>query len=71
MISLMGLVVIGIRMPGWLLPWIVPVEMGWSLLKVTGIPWMKRQALANRGENYRAYQRMTNAIFPWFSRGSQ
>ena len=48
-----------------------PIGMGWALLKVTGIPWVERQALASRGEDYRAYQRTTNAFFPWFPRGSQ
>jgi steroid 5-alpha reductase family enzyme len=44
---------------------------GWALLKVTGIPWTERQALASWGEDYREYQRTTNAFFPWFPRGSQ
>ena len=64
-------VVMGVGTPGWLLTWIGPIGMGWALLKVTGIPWVERQALASRGEDYRAYQRTTNAFFPWFPRGSQ
>ena len=64
-------VVMGVNMPGWLLTWVGPIGMGWALLKVTGIPWTGRQALASRGENYRAYQRTTNAFFPWFPRDSQ
>ncbi len=43
-----------------------PVVMGVALLKVTGIPWTEAQALATRGEEYAAYQRSTNAFFPWF-----
>jgi steroid 5-alpha reductase family enzyme len=57
--------------PGWFLTWIGPIGMGWALLKVTGIPWVERQALASRGEDYREYQRTTNAFFPWFPRDSQ
>lgn len=64
-------VVMGVNTPGWLLTWVGPIGMGWALLKVTGIPWTERQALASRGENYRAYQRTTNAFFPWFPRDSQ
>lgn len=64
-------VVMGVSMPGWFLTWIGPVGMGWALLKVTGIPWVERQALVSRGEDYRAYQRTTNAFFPWFPRGSR
>lgn len=37
-----------------------------SLLWVTGIPWAEAQALANRGDDYRHYQRTTNAFIPWF-----
>ncbi len=29
--------------------------MGLALLKVTGIPWTERRALASRGEDYRGY----------------
>jgi steroid 5-alpha reductase family enzyme len=58
-------VVMGMGAPGWLLTWIGPVGMGWALLKVTGIPWVEQQALASRGEDYRDYQRTTNAFFPW------
>jgi len=61
-------VVMGVNTPGWLLTWIGPIGMGLALLKVTGIPWVERQALASRGEDYRAYQRTTNAFFPWFPR---
>ena len=64
-------VVMGVSMPGWLLTWIGPIGMGWALLKVAGIPWVERQALASRGEDYRAYQRTTNVFFLWFPWGSQ
>lgn len=64
-------VVMGAYTPGWLLTWIGPIGMGWALLKVTGIPWTERQVLASRGEEYRAYQRKTNAFFPWFPRDSR
>jgi steroid 5-alpha reductase family enzyme len=64
-------VAMGATTPGWFLTWIGPIGMGWALLKVTGIPWVEGQALASRGEDYREYQRTTNAFFPWFPRGSQ
>ncbi|MDZ4733776.1 MAG: DUF1295 domain-containing protein [Nitrospirota bacterium] len=64
-------VVMGVSTSGWLLTWIGPVVMGWALLRVTGIPWAERQALVSRGEDYREYQRTTNAFIPWFPRGSQ
>jgi steroid 5-alpha reductase family enzyme len=64
-------VVMGVSTPGWLLTWIGPVGMGWALLKVSGIPRAERQALESRGEEYREYQRTTNAFFPWFPRDSR
>ena len=59
-------VVMGVSTPGWLLTWIGPIGMGWALLKVTGIPWAERQALASRGEDYRDYQRTTSSFIQWF-----
>jgi steroid 5-alpha reductase family enzyme len=61
-------VVMAIGAPGWPLTWIGPMAMGWALLKVTGIPLAEAQALASRSEEYRIYQRTTNAFFPWFPR---
>ncbi|MEM8945060.1 MAG: DUF1295 domain-containing protein [Planctomycetota bacterium] len=37
-----------------------------SVLFVTGIPPTEAQAIASRGDDYRRYQRTTNAFFPWF-----
>lgn len=64
---------IGLRCQGNEHAWMAPdlTRIGWALPKVTGIPWAERQALASRGEDYREYQRTTNAFFPWFSRGLQ
>jgi len=39
---------------------------GWPLLKATGIPLVEQQAITSRGEDYREYQRTTNAFVPWF-----
>ncbi len=47
---------------------ISPVLMLFLILKVTGIPPTEAQALLSRGEDYRRYQRTTNAFFPWFPR---
>ncbi len=59
-------VVMAFGAPGWPLTWLGPLLMGLALVKVTGIPLAERQALARRGEAYRAYQQTTNAFFPWF-----
>ncbi len=55
------------------LPWswlslIWPVVMLGGLLWISGVPWAEAQALASRGEAYRAYQRTTNKLFPWLPR---
>ncbi len=61
-------VVMGIGLPGWWLTLVGPVVMIGALLKVTGIPLAEAQATASRGEEYREYQRTTNAFVPWFPR---
>jgi steroid 5-alpha reductase family enzyme len=58
-------VVMAVGAPGWPLTLIGPVGMGWALLKVSGIPLAEQQALKTRGEDYREYQRTTNAFVPW------
>ncbi|MCG8469971.1 MAG: DUF1295 domain-containing protein [Gemmatimonadetes bacterium] len=47
---------------------IAPTLLLGSILFITGIPPIERRAVARRGEAYRAYQRSTNAFFPWFPR---
>lgn len=59
-------VLMAVGTPGWLLTCIGPLVMGIALLSVTGIPLAERQALVARGEDYRTYQRTTNAFVPWF-----
>lgn len=48
---------------GWAL-WLAPALMLFLILKVTGIPPTEEQSLRSRGDDYRAYQRTTNAFFP-------
>jgi steroid 5-alpha reductase family enzyme len=56
--------VLGIGLPwGWTL-WLAPLGMLFLVLAVTGIPPTEAQSLRSRGEDYRAYQRTTNAFFP-------
>lgn len=50
----------------WWLTMLGPALMLYTLLKVTGIPYTEQQALASRGDDYRAYQRSTSAFIPWF-----
>jgi steroid 5-alpha reductase family enzyme len=59
-------VVMALGAPGWPLTLIGPIGMGWALLTLTGIPWAERQALRTKGEEYREYQRTTNAFLPWW-----
>lgn len=56
--------VLGIGLPfGWTL-WAAPLVMLYLVREVTGIPPTEEQALRSRGDDYRAYQRTTNAFFP-------
>lgn len=50
------------------LAWLGPVLMFVFLRWLSGIPWTEAQALRTRGEDYRAYQRSTPMLFPWFPR---
>ncbi|NUQ52240.1 MAG: DUF1295 domain-containing protein [Phycisphaerales bacterium] len=52
---------------GWL-AWLAPLFMLLLITKVTGIPPTEARALRSRGEDYRRYQRSTNAFFPWVPR---
>ena len=45
-----------------------PILMFVSLRYVTGIPYVEAQSLRSRGDDYRDYQRSTNAFFPWWPR---
>ncbi|MFT7485579.1 MAG: steroid 5-alpha reductase family enzyme [Candidatus Paceibacteria bacterium] len=54
---------------GWTL-WMVPALMLFLVLKVTGIPPTEEQSLRSRGDDYRAYQRTTNAFFPGPRKGA-
>ena len=55
---------LGLGLPlGWTL-WFAPLLMLFLVTKVTGIPPTEEQSLRSRGEDYRAYQRTTNAFFP-------
>lgn len=44
--------------------WLTPGLMLFLVLRVTGIPPTEEQSLRSRGEDYRAYQKTTNAFFP-------
>ncbi len=50
----------------WWLTLVGSALMLYTLLKVTGIPYTEQQALASRGDDYRAYQRTTSVFIPWF-----
>jgi steroid 5-alpha reductase family enzyme len=59
-------VLMGVGCAFWWLTWIGPGLMLYLLFKVTGIPATEAQAVASRGDDYRAYQRTTSAFIPWF-----
>ena len=53
------------------LAWSGPLLMYVFLRWISGIPWTEAQALRTRGEDYRAYQRDTPMLFPWFPKPSR
>ena len=48
------------------LAWAGPAVMYVFLRWISGIPYTETQALRSRGDDYRAYQRSTSMIIPWF-----
>lgn len=59
-------VALAVGSPLWSLAWIGPLLMLLLLRYLSGIPWTEAQALRTRGDDYRAYQRTTPLLFPWF-----
>lgn len=49
----------------WWLSLLGPIFMYLFLRYVTGVPPAEKSSLQSRGEAYRAYQKTTNAFFPW------
>ncbi len=56
--------VLAIGLPGAWAVWLAPAAMLFLVVKVTGIPPTEEQSLRSRGDDYRDYQRTTNAFFP-------
>ena len=55
---------LGIGSSGAWMLWLAPLGMWLLITRVTGVPPTEEQALRSRGDDYRAYQRRTNAFFP-------
>jgi steroid 5-alpha reductase family enzyme len=55
---------LGLGLPYGAALWLAPALMLYLVRSVTGVPPTEEQALRSRGEDYRAYQRTTNAFFP-------
>jgi steroid 5-alpha reductase family enzyme len=58
---------VGMPRPLWSLTLLGPLLtlLGW----IRAIPAAEAQAIRTRGDDYRAYQRATNLLLPWFPRG--
>lgn len=59
-------VLLAVGSPLWWLALSGPVVMFVFLRWISGIPFTEQQALRTRGDDYRAYQRSTPMLFPWF-----
>lgn len=60
----LGYSVIAVRWSWWPTTLVVPAVMYVLVRYVTGVPPTEAQAVRSRGEDYRRYQRTTNAFFP-------
>jgi len=61
-----GFFLIALGSPGGAVAVYCPAIMLYFLLKKTGIPATEEQALRTKGDDYRRYQKTTNAFVPWF-----
>ncbi|TAN04605.1 MAG: DUF1295 domain-containing protein [Rhodanobacteraceae bacterium] len=59
-------VLLAVGSPLWWLAWSGPLVMYVFLRYLSGIPLTESHALTSRGDDYRAYQRTTPMLFPWF-----
>jgi steroid 5-alpha reductase family enzyme len=59
-----GYAILALGAPDGWTAWIAPPLMLLLFLRVTGVPPAEAQALRSRGDDYRRYQRATNAFFP-------
>ncbi len=60
--------IVAVEAPWWWATLIAPAVMYVFIRFVTGIPPTELRAIKSRGDEYREYQRTTNAFFPWFPR---
>lgn len=58
-------VLIGAGAAGGWLTLVGPVTMFAFLMRITGIPYVEKQALASRADDYREYQRTVSMFIPW------
>ncbi|MFM8684253.1 MAG: DUF1295 domain-containing protein, partial [Chthoniobacterales bacterium] len=65
-----GYFVYALGSPGGWIAFFTPLLMYLFLTRITGIKATEEHALRSRGEDYRQYQKTTNAFFPWFPRPS-
>ena len=61
-----GFFLIALGSPGGAVAVYCPMIMLYFLLRQTGIPATEEQALRTKGDDYRRYQKTTNAFVPWF-----
>ncbi len=60
--------IMAVGAPWWWATLIAPAVMYVFIRFITGIPPTELRAIKSRGDEYREYQRTTNAFFPWFPR---
>ncbi|WP_426690572.1 DUF1295 domain-containing protein [Rhodanobacter ginsengiterrae] len=53
------------------LAWSGPLVMYVFLRWISGVPYTEAQALRNRGDDYRDYQRSTPMLIPWFPKRTE
>ncbi len=60
--------ILALGSPGGVWAILSPMLMIYFIVKVSGLPPAEEQSLRSKGDRYRAYQRTTSALIPWFKR---
>lgn len=67
-VTWLGYALFALASPGGAWTLYAPASLWGLILFVTGVPMAERTSLRTRGEKYRAYQRTTSVLVPWFKK---
>ncbi|MBS1962124.1 MAG: DUF1295 domain-containing protein [Bdellovibrionales bacterium] len=70
-VTWLGYALFALASPGGAWTLYAPAILWTLILFVTGVPMAEKTSLRTRGEKYRAYQRTTSVLVPWFKKSAR